>query len=146
MKFLASIGDIDQPLSSLLTDSLSERGHVARVVREAAVALDDRQRDLYTLSPHDLPPLVLLQVILLTEVLDHVLHPVLVEALAPLDQTDVETIVNFLELSPGHVTDEVPGLEVILLVSLQLHNTGVGSRFELLVRIKPEDSDRLTSI
>ena len=65
--------------------------------------------------------------------------PVLVEALpALLEVLDVQPVVDLLELLPGDVADEVPALDVVGVVALQLHHRGVGALFELLVLVKPK--------
>ena len=119
MEFLAYIGDIDNPVTLNLVDSVSEGSQVRGSIAEASILLLDHEWRSFLLANEDaLGSLVLYNDAFLFEFLHHWQQHRVIETLSLLGQCDVQAIVDFLELFTRKLAKHFPALETSFISAL----------------------------
>lgn len=136
MELLALVSDVDNTVSLLVIDTVSEGSHVGGVIVEATIRLLNDQGDLLLWDEEADGALVLHSDASLRQLSDHRTEHGVVERLTDLGQSDVETIVDLLELFAREVAQHLPTLSAVLVARLQLDDIGMGSVLELLIRVE----------
>jgi hypothetical protein len=135
---LAGVRDVNDPVAFFFEDSLLDSSEVRGVVGVAPVGFHHREWDaaFVPVAPHDFAALVLLQVASLVQLRDDVVHASLVERLAAFGQSNLQPVVDDLELFARDVADQMPSFGVVGVESLELDDARVRAFLELLVLVE----------
>ena len=133
---LARIDDVEKDVALFGEESIPDGRQIARVVCVAAVGLDNGERNGDT-GRKDEPAAVLeLDKAARLELGHHLAHELLIVGLAALDDLDVEYSIDVLEVLARLVAYQLPALDDLRVVVLQLDDALVGARLERLVLVE----------
>jgi hypothetical protein len=134
--YLASIDYIEDNISFLCEQPMLDGSQIRRIIRVSAVGLDNSERNGSAGREDYFATVVELHKTSALKVVDNLVHELLIERLAALDQRDIELLVDVGELLSRYVAYELPRLCDLRIVALQLHYAFVCARLEVFFLVE----------